>query len=124
MRNHDLSNPMKALQDELAAARTKFPGNALLMEALMEEVGEVARAVLERDFDHAKQEAIQVACVAMRLATEGDRSWEPSGPEDRFTVAEMVEAFWQETNPAVMTPESFTAWVQGMLQRPKEVSNG
>ena len=121
MRKYDLSNPFYALNEELDSAREQFPGNNLLFEALLEEVGEVARAVLERDFDHAKQEALQVACVAMRLATEGDRSWEPSRPEDRFTIAEMVEAFWQETNPAVMTPEAFTAWVQGMLQRPKVV---
>jgi uncharacterized protein YaiE (UPF0345 family) len=118
MRKYDLSSPMCALQDELIAARAKFPSNALLMEALIEEVGEVARAVLERDFDHAKQEALQVACVAIRLATEGDHSWEPSRPKDRFTVAEMVEAFWQETNTDVMTPETFTVWVQGLLRRP------
>ena len=120
MRKHDLSNnPMQALQDELAFARSRFPSNSQLMEALMEEVGEVARAVLERDFDHAKQEALQVACVAMRLATEGDQSWEPSRPEDRFTVAEMVDAFWEETQPGTLTRESFMAWVQGLMARPK-----
>ena len=121
MRNHDLLFPIKALIDEMEEARAKFPSNALLMEALVEEVGEIARAVQDRDFKHARQEALHAACVAMRLATEGDQSWAPSREEDRFTVQQMVEAFWNEMKPKDTdhTQKSFTDWVQGLLQRPK-----
>lgn len=64
---------------EMRRAREIHPGNAHLLAALTEEVGEVARAFLEGDHEHAKKEAIQVACVAMRIAIEGDGDFEP-GP--------------------------------------------
>lgn len=63
----------KELFDEIKRARAKFPDNKHLLAALMEEVGELAQALAD---NHGKQrvreEAIQVACVAIRIATEGD----------------------------------------------------
>lgn len=59
------------LERELAHARTKFPSNEHLLAALVEEVGELAKALLESDEGYY-DEAIQVACVALRIATEGD----------------------------------------------------
>lgn len=44
------------------------------MCALTEEVGEVAKALLDESPDRVYEEAVQVAVMAMRLATEGDRS--------------------------------------------------
>jgi hypothetical protein len=58
------------LVDELERARALHPGNALLFEALGEEVGELARALGGGDGD-VITEAVQVACVAIRIASEG-----------------------------------------------------
>ena len=55
----------------------------MLFEALAEEVGELARA-MDGDGD-IRAEAIQVACVAIRIATEG--TTEP----DRFVVLIAVD---------------------------------
>lgn len=74
---------------EVDMARTKFPSSNLSTLALMEEVGELAQAVLkhaaavtsgqhETRIDARKgelrREAVQVAVMAMRIALEGDPS--------------------------------------------------
>jgi hypothetical protein len=69
-----------ALQEtlrELQRARTKFPGTQHTYVALMEEVGELCQALIDHEFGKGaptavRAEAIQVACMAVRLATEGD----------------------------------------------------
>jgi hypothetical protein len=61
-----------ALMKELQRARAKFPGNRFLLAALVEEVGKLAEAVLAEDKTAIKREALQVACVALRIAEEGD----------------------------------------------------
>ena len=76
------------VQKEVGQAREKFPGNRHMMTALTEEVGELAQALID---DHRLQqgnaggtiaregssmnvymEAVQVACMAARVALEGD----------------------------------------------------
>lgn len=71
---------------EAERAYDKFPSSDMVCLALMEEVGELAQAVMERErtlrsFDardykwtraHIRKEAIQVAAMAMRIAVEGD----------------------------------------------------
>lgn len=64
-----------ALDGEIVRARVKFPGNRFLLAALTEEVGELARALLQRKPDDAWREALQVACVAMRIFEEGDATF-------------------------------------------------
>lgn len=59
---------------ELQRARKKFPGTAVTMIALTEEVGELAKALLDESAERITEEAIQVAVMAQRVATEGDRS--------------------------------------------------
>lgn len=60
------------LVTEVNRARDKFPGTDMMLAALMEEVGELANAIIEgTDWE---VEALHVACVAMRIRTEGDRS--------------------------------------------------
>jgi NTP pyrophosphatase (non-canonical NTP hydrolase) len=66
---------------ELREARRKFPDPNFLLAAHMEEVGELAQALLDHRLNpclgtavHARDEAIQVACVAQRIACEGDPS--------------------------------------------------
>ena len=54
-----------------AEAKFRYPNPNLA--ALMEEVGELARAMLEKKPDsHIWQEAVQVAAMAARCAIEGD----------------------------------------------------
>lgn len=61
---------------EYGRATAKFPENKKLDAALMEEVGELAKALLhiqEKGASAANvyEEAVQVATVAMRIAVEG-----------------------------------------------------
>lgn len=71
------------LDDELIKARTKFPGNRFLLAALMEEVGELAKALLQnKDPDEWMTEALQVACVAIRIFEEGDSSFADITPDE------------------------------------------
>lgn len=68
---------MKAIEAEVIRARLKFPGNAKLLAALTEEVGELAKAMLQRrGKDEIQREAIQVACVAIRIVEEGDSDFD------------------------------------------------
>lgn len=61
------------LKVELDRARAKFPENAHLIVALGEEFGEVCRAALDSEcLEDFRKECLQVAAVAIRLATEGD----------------------------------------------------
>lgn len=60
---------------EVIRARMKHPGNAHLLGALMEEVGELAKELLEGT-DNVYGEAKQVACVAIRIMEEGDGDYE------------------------------------------------
>ena len=57
---------------EARRAQTLFPSSEGLIAALMEEVGELACAILEKPWPEVRKEAIQVAAMACRLATEGD----------------------------------------------------
>jgi len=58
---------------EVARARAKFPQPNPTYIALCEEVGEVAKALLEkRSYAEIRAEAIQVAAMAVRLIQEGD----------------------------------------------------
>ena len=64
------------LAAEIGRAREKFPRNRFLLAALAEEMGELAQAMLQKQpRDEIVREAIQVACVAIRIAEEGDASF-------------------------------------------------
>ncbi|MCH7650678.1 MAG: hypothetical protein IIA63_05895 [Nitrospinae bacterium] len=60
------------LKNEVEFARGKFPEPDGLMTALTEEVGELAKALLDEPRENVYKEAIQVAAMALRVATEGD----------------------------------------------------
>lgn len=71
---------LAGLEAELIHARAKFPGTQYVTVALMEEVGELAQAMLKVEASkwpksRIHEEAIQVAAMAMRVATEGDTSF-------------------------------------------------
>jgi NTP pyrophosphatase (non-canonical NTP hydrolase) len=62
-------------RDELARARLKFPNQDLrtTMLALVEEVGEVAQAILQgQSPSRIREELIQVAAMATRAACDCD----------------------------------------------------
>lgn len=64
------------VEAEYKRATDKFPSNKKLDAALMEEVGELAKALLHITEKNASPqdvyaEAVQVATVAMRIAVEG-----------------------------------------------------
>ena len=69
---------MTMIRDELVAAREAFPENTHKLAALMEEVGELAQAMMHHDrklgisVHEVLREAVQVACMAIRVAVEGD----------------------------------------------------
>lgn len=66
------------VRDELKAAREAFPGTTHMLAALVEEVGELAQAIMQHDrkqgtsVQEVLREAIQVASMAVRIAVEGD----------------------------------------------------
>lgn len=79
---------IQAVCEEIVRARTKFPKNDVLLAALMEEVGELANALLELRYaalrsesnrtteirswlQAVRKEAVQVAAVAVRILEEG-----------------------------------------------------
>lgn len=75
---------LNKVEVEVAKARGKFPGNHKLLAALVEEVGELAQAMLQKKAkSEIEKEAAQVACVAIRLLEEGDgdfqvNNWNPA----------------------------------------------
>lgn len=66
---------------ELEKARAKFPMPNPTFVALVEEVGELAQALLQcrpgypKDCINVYQEAIQCAVMAIRVLEEGDRDY-------------------------------------------------
>lgn len=52
-------------------ARNLHPSNCLLDHALVEEVGELSRAIQDEGDERAQEEALDVACVALRIYEEG-----------------------------------------------------
>jgi NTP pyrophosphatase (non-canonical NTP hydrolase) len=68
---------LDAIHAEVVRARQKFPGNRHLLAALTEEVGELAKAILQRrPGEEIEREAIQVACVAVRIIEERDSAFD------------------------------------------------
>jgi hypothetical protein len=74
----------EALEDvaeEIERAVEKFPDNRHQLTAMNEEVGELNQAILEHQYGNVPpsavyEEAIQVAAMAIRVATEGDHSFD------------------------------------------------
>jgi len=65
---------------EVSCARAKFPSSNLVLAALTEEVGELAEAMLKVAAgkwpkSRIREEAIQVAAMALRCAVDGDPSF-------------------------------------------------
>lgn len=84
MWNTPASETIRALQEEMLKARRKFPHNTRLTVALMEELGELAKAELQgRMHAEIQKEALQVACVALRIFEETDADFETLTEEEK-----------------------------------------
>ncbi|MCY6381084.1 hypothetical protein [Hoeflea prorocentri] len=70
----DIDILFSEIREELERARAKFPGDGVTMLALMEEVGELAKASFEEPRANVRKEAVQVAVMAMRVVLDGDSS--------------------------------------------------
>lgn len=64
------------ISQELTRARAKFPGDRVTYTALCEEVGELAKALLDESRERVREEAVQVAVMAMRVVLDGDSSYD------------------------------------------------
>jgi hypothetical protein len=70
-----LDNFINEFVEQVQYARKKFPGRENPMGiALMEEVGELAKAMLQEDHAAIFLEAVQVATMAFRCHYDGDAS--------------------------------------------------
>ncbi len=72
-----------------------------VMTALTEEVGEVAKALLEEPWQNVVDEAVQVATMALRLAVEGD----PTMTEVRRTRLNAAAKAMAEQDPPRAHPQ-------------------
>lgn len=72
MIDRDIVDFRIAIYDEIQRARKLFPESDGLLAALTEEVGELAKALLDEPWERVWKEAVQVAVMAARIATEGD----------------------------------------------------
>ena len=63
---------MGEIAAELGRARAKFPGDNVTMLALIEEVGELAKATFEESRAAVRKEAVQVCVMAIRVVLDGD----------------------------------------------------
>jgi hypothetical protein len=69
--NRPFTTTLELVSLEVTRARTKFPRGRNLLTALVEEVGELASALLqEGNTAHSHKEAMQVAAVAIRIMEE------------------------------------------------------
>ena len=74
-------NFLRDVHREVMKAEKKFPFPNPNLAALMEEVGELANAFLEKkSSDERYSEAVQVAAMAMRCALEGDPQFSQDNP--------------------------------------------
>jgi Domain of unknown function (DUF3850) len=68
----DETTTLGAIAAEVARGRAKFPAGRMLLPALVEEVGELAKALLQkRPRAESRKEAMQVAAVAARIMEDG-----------------------------------------------------
>jgi hypothetical protein len=85
---------IEKLSAEIELARAKFPNNEHMLAALVEEVGELAQALLQKKpTSEVRAEALQVACVALRIYEEGDASFDGWQGESKLSLADCFKGF-------------------------------
>lgn len=83
------------VEKEVARATEKFPKADRLLGALMEEVGELAQALLKidesgEDPQNVYNEAVQVAATVYRLATKGEPDYNYEGTKCNYAGCSQV----------------------------------
>ncbi len=82
-----LQDFLLCVNEEVFRARKKFPSSDGSTTALREEVRELAKALLDEPWANVINEAIQVACMAARVALEGDPTFAKLRASRRKQVA-------------------------------------
>lgn len=67
-----VDNFLSEVKLEIIKATNKYPAPNPNVAALSGESGEACEAMVKKMFTHVYSEAVQAACVAARLAIEGD----------------------------------------------------
>ena len=89
------------IEAEYAYATAKFPGNNDNLTALIEEVGELANALLEqkrgkKSHEDVYNEAKQVASMAVRIMRTGDDAFPDFHPESGYRGRNWDGYKWRE----------------------------
>lgn len=72
----ETSDFLNEVYNEIGHAREHYPGAKHMLAALVEEVGELAAALLEgQSYESIRAEAVQVAAMACRVAVDGDEDF-------------------------------------------------
>jgi NTP pyrophosphatase (non-canonical NTP hydrolase) len=86
------------IRNELVKARKHF-GNSHTLAALQEEVGELAQAMIDLEMEQVGaqdsdvyEEAVQVAAMAIRVATEGDDTFDAYDPSEEPSDMQLIGA--------------------------------
>ena len=90
----DTDATLEAFRAELERAREKYPNPNATLAALVEEVGELARAVADESRERVRAEAIQVGAMALRIILDGDgtlREWRAARGLDALVEGEAAD---------------------------------
>lgn len=105
----ECANPatLTEINREVRRARAHFPANTHLLAALVEEVGELAQAMLQDA--NWREEAIHVACVAVRIYEEGDADFVDAQEDSAEELSPEEQSTWAYIQKLVDdNPEAFT----------------
>jgi NTP pyrophosphatase (non-canonical NTP hydrolase) len=97
MHKDEVREFFRAVEQELERARTKFPGKPSqpTIVALMEEVGEVAKAAMDEPISSVKKELIQTCVMALRIWLDGDQTIEARRQENGLEpLSNETERYW------------------------------
>lgn len=71
-REREIDKTLDEIYQETIRGIENFPDPSGLLAALVEEVGELARAMMSEPVERIRAEAIQVAALALRIVADGD----------------------------------------------------
>lgn len=99
---------------ELTRARALFPGDRIMGLAMVEEAGELVKAMLDEPAAAVRKEAVQTAVMAARIALDGDgsvREWRAAKGLD--PLVQQVEAPRDEWEGICSTCDGLTGHARG-----------
>lgn len=112
---------LQQIDDELSRGAARYPDPSGLLAALVEEVGELSKALIAEPRDRVQAEAIQVAALAIRIATQGDPTLAglrlkygadlelpPSGPTIGPSAQQIQAGVWRNQPVTIWRSEKIT----------------